>query len=154
MDLASGAKKLIITMTHTTPEGHPKIVSKVTPPDQASRGKNRHYRTGGFSIHRRPVDSHRAHARGYVGAGPRQNRRQVHGSVAVKEFVENNGLENDNGKRVLKQEQVICGIGSPTYLHLLILQILLTHPSRSWPDDPIISRGSIDEIFLPVLLGT
>jgi 3-oxoacid CoA-transferase len=32
MDLASGAKKLIITMTHTSPEGQPKIVSKVTLP--------------------------------------------------------------------------------------------------------------------------
>jgi 3-oxoacid CoA-transferase len=32
MDLASGAKKLIITMTHTTPEGKPKIVPRVTLP--------------------------------------------------------------------------------------------------------------------------
>jgi len=32
MDLASGAKKLIITMTHTTPDGEPKIVPQVTLP--------------------------------------------------------------------------------------------------------------------------
>jgi 3-oxoacid CoA-transferase len=32
MDLASGAKKLIITMTHTTPTGEPKIVPQVTLP--------------------------------------------------------------------------------------------------------------------------
>ena len=32
MDLASGAKKLIITMTHTGPQGEPKIVPQVTLP--------------------------------------------------------------------------------------------------------------------------
>lgn len=32
MDLASGAKKLIITMTHTAPQGEPKIVPQVTLP--------------------------------------------------------------------------------------------------------------------------
>ncbi len=37
MDLASGAKKLIITMTHTTPEGKPKIVPRVTLPLTALR---------------------------------------------------------------------------------------------------------------------
>jgi 3-oxoacid CoA-transferase len=37
MDLASGAKKLIITMTHTTPEGEPKIVPRVTLPLTALR---------------------------------------------------------------------------------------------------------------------
>ena len=37
MDLASGAKKLIITMTHTTPEGEPKVVPRVTLPLTALR---------------------------------------------------------------------------------------------------------------------
>jgi 3-oxoacid CoA-transferase len=37
MDLASGAKKLIITMAHTTPEGAPKIVPQVTLPLTALR---------------------------------------------------------------------------------------------------------------------
>jgi 3-oxoacid CoA-transferase len=32
MDLASGARRLIITMTHTTPEGEPKIVPRCTLP--------------------------------------------------------------------------------------------------------------------------
>lgn len=32
MDLATGAKKLIITMTHTTPDGRPKIVPEATLP--------------------------------------------------------------------------------------------------------------------------
>jgi len=37
MDLASGAKNLIITMTHTTPEGESKIVPRVTLPLTALR---------------------------------------------------------------------------------------------------------------------
>jgi len=32
MDLASGAKKLIVTMTHTSREGHPKIIPEITLP--------------------------------------------------------------------------------------------------------------------------
>jgi 3-oxoacid CoA-transferase len=40
MDLASGAKKLIITMTHTTPDGKPKIVPRVTLPLTALRAVN------------------------------------------------------------------------------------------------------------------
>ena len=32
MDLASGAKKLIVTMTHTSPDGQPKIIPEITLP--------------------------------------------------------------------------------------------------------------------------
>jgi 3-oxoacid CoA-transferase len=37
MDLASGAKRLIVTMTHTTREGGAKIVPQITLPLTASR---------------------------------------------------------------------------------------------------------------------
>jgi 3-oxoacid CoA-transferase len=40
MDLASGARRLIVTMTHTSRDGKPKLVSKCTLPLTATRAVN------------------------------------------------------------------------------------------------------------------
>jgi 3-oxoacid CoA-transferase len=57
MDLASGAQRLIVTMTHVDGKGRPKIVSQCTLPLTAQRRGHDHHRLGRVRVRRRPVDA-------------------------------------------------------------------------------------------------
>ena len=77
MDLATGARRLIITMTHADGKGRPKIVPQCTLPLTARRRSDGHHRPGRVRVCRRPVDADRIDARRDAGAGAVGDQRAI-----------------------------------------------------------------------------
>ena len=85
MDLATGAKRLIITMTHT----HARRRAENRPGDHAAADRQacrryRDYRSGGVQVYRWAADAGRTDAGGEFRAGARRHQRGVRDGAVVK----------------------------------------------------------------------
>jgi 3-oxoacid CoA-transferase len=79
MDLASGAKKLIITMTHASREGEAKIVPRMHPAAHGPGcGRHDHHRSGGVCLCGRAADAAGADAGGDAGRGGGEDYGRIH----------------------------------------------------------------------------